>query len=153
MMASLASRLWESGCATRTYDSILRNVNLVRESINRGITGRRGTLKRRTIMASLLAFVDIFVESAHMDEVVQALSKLDNIEELYEVTGEFDIVTLVSADDIEEFRDVLKNRIMKIKGVKSTVSSIVLKTHKGARLTGEFLSPTAHASVAVSQKD
>ena len=44
-------------------------------------------------MAPLLAFVDIFVESAHMDEVVQALAKLDNIEELYEVTGEFDIVT------------------------------------------------------------
>ncbi len=99
-------------------------------------------------MAPLLAFVDIFVESAHMDEVVQSLAK-----ELYEVTGEFDIVTLVSADDIEEFRDVLKNRIMKIKGVKSTVSSIVLKTHKGARLTGEFLSPTAHASIAVSHKD
>jgi len=103
-------------------------------------------------MAPLLAFVDIFVESAHMDEVVQALAKLDNIEELYEVTGEFDIVTLVLADDIEEFRDVLKNKIMKIKGVKSTVSSIVL-THKGARISSEFLNPTPHASVAVSHKD
>ncbi len=88
-----------------------------------------------------------------MDEVVQALAKLDNIEELYEVTGEFDVVTLVLADDIEEFRDVLKNKIMKIKGVKSTVSSIVLKTHKGARASSEFLSPTPHASVAVSHKD
>lgn len=88
-----------------------------------------------------------------MDEVVQALAKLDNIEELYEVTGEFDIVTLVLADDIEEFRDVLKNKIMKIRGVKSTVSSIVLKTHKGARLAAEFLSPAPHASVAVSHKD
>ena len=104
-------------------------------------------------MAPLLAFVDIFVESAHMDEVVQALAKLDNIEELYEVTGEFDIVTLVLADDIEEFRDVLKNRIMKIKGVKSTVSSIVLKTHKGARASSEFLNPAPHASLAVSHKD
>ena len=88
-----------------------------------------------------------------MDEVVQALAKLDNIEELYEVTGEFDIVTLVLADDIEEFRDVLKNKIMKIRGVKSTVSSIVLKTHKGARFSSEFLSPAPHASVAVSHKD
>jgi DNA-binding Lrp family transcriptional regulator len=104
-------------------------------------------------MAPLLAFVDIFVESPHMDEVVQALAMLDNIEELYEVTGEFDIVTLVLADDIEEFRDVLKNKIMKIRGVKSTVSSIVLKTHKGARLSGEFLSPAPHASVAVSHID
>jgi len=62
-----------------------------------------------------------------MDNVVAALSKLDNIEELYEVTGEFDIVTVFSAADIEELRDILKNRVMKIKGVKSTVSSIVAR--------------------------
>ena len=85
----------------------------------------------------MLAFVDIFVESPYMDDVVQALQKIPHIEELYEVTGEFDIVTLVSAEDIEEFRDVLKNKILKIKGVKSTVSAIVLHTHKGPRFNGE----------------
>ena len=84
-------------------------------------------------MARLLAFIDIFVESPEMDNVVAALSKLDNLEELFEVTGEFDLVTLFSASDIEEFRDILKNKVMKIKGVKSTVSSIILKTHKGPR--------------------
>ena len=84
-------------------------------------------------MARLLAFIDIFVESPEMDNVVAALSKLENLEELFEVTGEFDLVTLFSASDIEEFRDILKNRVMKIKGVKSTVSSIILKTHKGRR--------------------
>ena len=68
-----------------------------------------------------------------MDEVIQELKKLANMEELYEVTGEFDIVSLVSAGDIEEFRDILKNKIMKIKGVKSTVSSVVLHSHKGPR--------------------
>lgn len=68
-----------------------------------------------------------------MEEVVQALSKIDSVEELYEVTGEFDLVTLVSASDIEEFRETLKNKIMKIKGVKSTVSSIVLQAHKGPK--------------------
>jgi len=62
-----------------------------------------------------------------MDNVVAALSKLDNIEELYEVTGEFDIVTVFSASDIEELREILKNKVMKIKGVKSTVSSIVAR--------------------------
>ena len=84
-------------------------------------------------MSKLFAFVDIFVEAQEMDEVITSLTKLENLEELYEVTGEFDIVTLVSANDIEEFRDVLKNKIMKIKGVKSTVSSIVLKAHKGPK--------------------
>jgi len=88
-------------------------------------------------MARLLAFVDIFVESPEMDSVISALAELEHLEELYEVTGEFDIVTMVSATDIEEFRDILKNKIMKIKGVKSTVSSIVLKAHKGPKCTGE----------------
>jgi len=88
-------------------------------------------------LTRLLAFVDIFVDSPLMDDVVQALGRIPNIEELYEVTGEFDIVTLVSAGDIEEFRDTLKNRILKIKGVKSTVSAIVLHTHKGPRFNGD----------------
>lgn len=84
-------------------------------------------------MKGLLAFVDIFVDSSRMDEVVHVLAQLPNMEELYEVTGEFDIVSLVSANDFEEFRDVLKNKIMKVPGVKSTVSSIVLHSHKGPR--------------------
>jgi len=83
-----------------------------------------------------------------MDEVVAALKKLDTLEELYEVTGEYDIVTLISAADIEEFRDVLKNRIMKIKGVKSTVSSIVLKTHKGPRCDDEETTKSKTVAVA-----
>ena len=68
-----------------------------------------------------------------MDDVVKALSEFPNVEELYEVTGEFDIVSLVSAADIEEFRDFLKNKLLKVKGVKSTVTSIVLNTAKGHR--------------------
>jgi len=74
-----------------------------------------------------------------MDDVVEALSKLDKIVDLYEVTGEFDIVTVVSASDIEEFRDVLKNKIMKVPGVKSTVSSIVLNTIKHTKTNGGAL--------------
>jgi DNA-binding Lrp family transcriptional regulator len=86
-------------------------------------------------MSRLLAFVDIFVESPEMDNVVAALSKLDNLEELYEVTGEFDIVTVFSASDIEELGDILKNRVMKIKGVKSTVSSIVARAGQRRKIS------------------
>jgi DNA-binding Lrp family transcriptional regulator len=84
-------------------------------------------------LARLLAFVNIFVDSPTLGDVVLALSQLPNVEELYEVTGEFDIVTLVSAADIEEFRELLKNKILKIRGVRSTVTSIVLSAPKGPR--------------------
>jgi DNA-binding Lrp family transcriptional regulator len=96
-------------------------------------------------LARLLAFVDIFVDSPKLNDVVQALSELANVEQLYEVTGEADIVILVTATDIEEFRDLLKNKILKIKGVKSTVSSIVLNTVKQIRDGSE----TFHGSLSV----
>jgi DNA-binding Lrp family transcriptional regulator len=88
-------------------------------------------------MNRLLASVNIFVEQTQKAHVVTALSELQNIEEVYEVAGEYDIVSLVSASCLEEFRDVLQKKIMKIKGIKSTVSSIVLKAHKGPKCTME----------------
>lgn len=91
----------------------------------------------------LLAFIDIFVESAEMDDVIDELSKLDGLETLYEVTGEFDIVAMVSVADIETLRDVLKNKITKIKGIKSTVSSIVLKAYKGPKCQKDTPATTA----------
>ena len=76
------------------------------------------------------AFIDLFVDSPHVDEVVTALKEFKNISEIYEVTGEFDVVILIKVKDIEELRNLLKNKIMKIQGIKSTVSSIVLKSHR-----------------------
>jgi DNA-binding Lrp family transcriptional regulator len=53
------------------------------------------------------------------------------VEELYEVTGEFDIVSLVSASSTEDFSHFLKDKLLKVKGVRSTVTSVVLSAYKG----------------------
>ena len=79
-------------------------------------------------MERLLVFVSIFVESPDLDDVVHALIQFPNVEELYEVTGEFDIVALVSASSIEDFSHFLKDKLLKVKGVRSTVTSVVLRT-------------------------
>lgn len=88
-------------------------------------------------MSQLRIFVNIFVESLALDDVVQTLRQFSNVEELYEVTGECDIVALVSAATIEEFRDFLKYKILKIKGVRSTVTSVVFNTAKRPRNWGK----------------
>lgn len=59
--------------------------------------------------------------------------KLTEITDVYEVTGEYDIVCLLRTESILAFREVLKNKILRISGVKSTVSAIVLYTHKRDR--------------------
>ncbi len=84
-------------------------------------------------MSRFLASVNIFVESSMKDHVIRALSSLQNIEEIYEVAGEYDIVSVVSASTIEEFRDILHKNIMKIAGIKSTITEVILKPHKGPK--------------------
>ena len=76
------------------------------------------------------ASVNLFVDPSQKEQVIDALSKIENIAEIYDVKGEFDIVSMVSASSVEEFRNVLQEKINKIKGVKSTVTSVVLKAHK-----------------------
>jgi DNA-binding Lrp family transcriptional regulator len=88
-------------------------------------------------MSRFIASVNIFAESTQINGVVAALSKLDHIEEVYEVAGEYDIVTLVSTATLEEFRDILQKQIMKIKGVKSTITTIILRPCKGLRCQGK----------------
>ena len=79
------------------------------------------------------ASVNLFVDPSQKEQVIDALSKLENIEEIYDVKGEFDIVSIVSASSVEEFRNVLQEKINKIKGVKSTITSVVLKAHKHSK--------------------
>ena len=78
-------------------------------------------------MARFTALVQIFAETSGLDAVERALSKLDNLEALFEVTGEFDVVALISAADSEEFREILRDKIRTIKGIKATAISVVLK--------------------------
>jgi len=82
-------------------------------------------------MSRLLVFVNIFVESDALDNVLKSLCQFSNVEELYQVTGEYDIVALVSAADIDEFREFLKYKILKIEGVRSTITSVVFNASKG----------------------
>jgi DNA-binding Lrp family transcriptional regulator len=52
------------------------------------------------------ASVNLFVDPAEKAHIIDSLSKLENIEEIYDVKGEFDIVSIVSASCMEEFRNV-----------------------------------------------
>ena len=92
-------------------------------------------------MSRVLASVNIFVESSEKDNVIAALTRLQNIEEVYEVAGEYDIVSVVSASCLEEFRDVMHKSIMKIKGVKSTITTVVMQSHKGPKCTAKKAEP------------
>jgi Lrp/AsnC family transcriptional regulator for asnA, asnC and gidA len=84
-------------------------------------------------LSRVLASVGIFVEKSKKEDVLAALYNIENIEEIYDVTGEFDILSIVSASCLEELREILQRKIMKIRGVKSAITNIILQPHKNAK--------------------
>lgn len=74
--------------------------------------------------------LNLFVDSKELERVIALLVKLPEVTDVYEVTGEYDVVSLLRTESILAFREILKNKVLKIPGVKSTVSAIVLYTHK-----------------------
>lgn len=78
----------------------------------------------------MLAILSLFVESRKLDSVSAELSQLPSVRDVYEVTGEYDLVAIVNVENALEFRRFLKDKVLRIDGVKSTVTSIVLYTHK-----------------------
>lgn len=86
----------------------------------------------------VLAILHVFVDSSKLEEVARKISELEESVDVYEVTGEFDVVAVVKVQDVMTFRRLLKDKILKIDGIKSTVTSMVLYTHKrGGELVGE----------------
>src|SRR5882762_2600357 len=72
--------------------------------------------------------LNLFVESKELENVTQSLVKLPEVTDVYEVTGEYDIVCMLKVESILAFRNILKDKVLKINGVRSTVSSVVLRT-------------------------
>ncbi len=81
-------------------------------------------------MTSIRVILNITIESRDLDEVSRALASLPFVVDLYEITGESDIILMLEANDVIDFRNMLKNHILSIEGVKTTVSSIVMYVHK-----------------------
>lgn len=79
---------------------------------------------------SLKVLVNINVDPKYVNEVCEALVKLDKVTRLYEVTGEYDLFLEVEVESVDEFRDLLKEKILSISGVRLTESSVVLGVWK-----------------------
>jgi DNA-binding Lrp family transcriptional regulator len=81
-------------------------------------------------MSQIRVILNITIESRDLDEVSKSLASLPEVIDVYEVTGESDIVAIVKADDVIGFRNMLKNKILKIDGIKTTVTSVIMYVHK-----------------------
>ncbi len=90
-----------------------------------------GTIKKFTLEIgeenSTSAIVLVSVDSAtDTSKVSQKLAKLEGVKTVYEITGQYDITTIMSATNIAEINNTI-DALRKIPGVVDTNTVIILK--------------------------
>ena len=61
-----------------------------------------------------LAYMGINVEPGLADEAIGGLSNLEEVLEIHEIHGTFDLFLKICAKDLEQIRDVVENKIGKL---------------------------------------
>ena len=75
------------------------------------------------------ALVGLNIDSKIRDGVINELLKLDEVKEMSEITGRFDLIILVKSKSLEELHRLLSVKIGRINGVSHSETFIEMKRH------------------------
>lgn len=81
-----------------------------------------------------LAFMGINIEPGFADEVTEGLLKIDEVLEIHEMHGRFDLILKIRAKDLDQMREIGENKIRKLPRILETELMTVLKTRKEDQL-------------------
>jgi Lrp/AsnC family transcriptional regulator, regulator for asnA, asnC and gidA len=79
---------------------------------------------------SHLAYMGINIECGFIDDVTGNLCKVDEVLEVHEMHGMFDLFIKIRAKDLEQLRDIVQNKICRLPHILETELMTVLKTGK-----------------------
>ena len=79
---------------------------------------------------TITVVLHIYVESNKLDHVCKILNNIPEVIDVFEVSGDYDVIAIMETESISKFREILKTNILKIEGIKAVTSSIVLHIHK-----------------------
>lgn len=73
------------------------------------------------------AYLHIVTSIGEEASVIKLLKQLPEVKRADVVTGEFDIITVIYANDRDKLLKLISTRIRKIKGIQRTVTSLVVE--------------------------
>jgi Lrp/AsnC family transcriptional regulator for asnA, asnC and gidA len=80
------------------------------------------------------AFIEINIKPNTIEEVIRNLIRLDELLEIHETYGDYDIIAKIRAKTNEDLRDLVAKEIRTIPNIVNTRVTIVLKTRKEEQL-------------------
>lgn len=115
--------------SSQSYTSIAKQVSLSEGAVRKRIQNlvKEGTIRRFTVqLGTQAAKALILISATPTPEVSKQIAKLENIETVYEITGQYDIAVILSAPTIEKINETV-DKIRGIPNVTNTNTMIVLK--------------------------
>ncbi len=101
---------------------------MIRQRVKKLVTS--GIIKRFTLVTAshtLKAIIEVSVEvNVHTTKIANNIKKIDGVENVYEISGNNDIVAIVDVDNTLKLNDVIEN-IRSMKNVHNTETKLVLK--------------------------
>ena len=77
-----------------------------------------------------LAFMGINIEPGFADEATESLANVDEVLEIHEMHGKFDLLLKIRAKDLDQMRDIVVNKIRILPHILEIELMTVLKTRK-----------------------
>ncbi|MCI0527078.1 MAG: Lrp/AsnC ligand binding domain-containing protein [Nitrospira sp.] len=75
---------------------------------------------------AIAAFVLINVTGDHTKSAYKTITRISGVKAIYAVTGVYDIIALVEAEDINTLSDLIVSKIRAIDGVTQTMTCVSL---------------------------
>ena len=73
-----------------------------------------------------IAYVMINLETGVESEVLEALRKVDAVEEAHRIYGVYDIIVKVKADNKDKLQEIVSRHVRSLDKVRSTLTMIVI---------------------------
>jgi DNA-binding Lrp family transcriptional regulator len=86
----------------------------------------------------ITAIVLIKADVARIPEVAEAIAALDNVSEVYSITGQFDLVAMVRVHAHDQLADVIPGRLNKVDGIVETETHIAFQAYSQHDLEAAF---------------
>ena len=81
-------------------------------------------------MNKYTAFVLMKISVGKLPEVSKELLAIEEIKELYMITGEFDLLAIIEAEKYEHLGEVIVEKIQKVKNIEKTQTLTAFRTYR-----------------------
>ncbi|MFP7696052.1 Lrp/AsnC family transcriptional regulator [Trueperella sp. LYQ143] len=87
-------------------------------------------------MISAIVMIDVDVH--HIPEVAQAVASIEHVQQVYSVTGDVDLIAVVSADHHEDLARIIPDGIAKVGGVRNVRTYLAFQEFSRADLDAAY---------------